>query len=238
MVYSIQGQSTLWCYLPIVSSSLVEILKTEDVSVRVTEKHEDDFGCHTSFFWISFLSLSLSLSVTFYRKSAVRNIVSTLRQSCFVQGYSVSCNTEKCIDVKVCCKTCDDKAVAVIIGWCRSKEISTVSLREGQLVKRWIDHFWLILYSADRIIVCWLFSVPATCVSQVILYSADRIIVCWLFNVPATCVSQGRICSDNFRCCHTDIRVADQVFHHPVTVYWHRANQSQHWPCNTRRVAG
>ena len=37
--------------------------------------------------------------------------------------------------------------------------------------------------------------------------------VCWLLNVPATCysVSQGRICSDNFTCCHTDIEVADQT---------------------------
>ena len=27
------------------------------------------------------------------------------------------------------------------------------------------------------------------------------------------CVSQGRICSDNFTCCHTEIEVADQTFH-------------------------
>ena len=27
------------------------------------------------------------------------------------------------------------------------------------------------------------------------------------------CVSQGRICSDNFTCCHTDLEVADQTFH-------------------------
>ena len=26
-------------------------------------------------------------------------------------------------------------------------------------------------------------------------------------------VSQGRICSDNFTCCHTEIEVADQTFH-------------------------
>ena len=26
-------------------------------------------------------------------------------------------------------------------------------------------------------------------------------------------VSQGRICSDNFTCCHTDMEVADQTFH-------------------------
>ena len=30
-------------------------------------------------------------------------------------------------------------------------------------------------------------------------------------------VSQGRICSDNFTCCHTETEVADQT--HPVTVY-------------------
>ena len=36
-----------------------------------------------------------------------------------------------------------------------------------------------------------------------------------LLNVPATCysVSQGRICSDNFTCCHIEIEVADQTFY-------------------------
>ena len=39
--------------------------------------------------------------------------------------------------------------------------------------------------------------------------------VCWLLNVPATgySVPQGRICSDNFTCCHTEIQVADQTFY-------------------------
>ena len=35
-------------------------------------------------------------------------------------------------------------------------------------------------------------------------------------------VSQGRICTDNFTCCHTEIEVADQTFcltQYPVTVY-------------------
>ena len=49
-------------------------------------------------------------------------------------------------------------------------------------------------------------------------------------------VSQGRICSDNFTCCHIEVEVADPTF--PVTVYWHQANQSQHWPNNARRLAG
>ena len=54
------------------------------------------------------------------------------------------------------------------------------------------------------------------------------VVVCCLLNVPATCkclfaacltsqqhasVSQGRICSDNFTCCHTEIEVADQPVH-------------------------
>ena len=26
-------------------------------------------------------------------------------------------------------------------------------------------------------------------------------------------VSQGRICTDNFACCHTEIEVADPIFH-------------------------
>ena len=32
-------------------------------------------------------------------------------------------------------------------------------------------------------------------------------------------VSQGRMCSDNFTCCHTDMEVADQFPSDPVTVY-------------------
>ena len=47
------------------------------------------------------------------------------------------------------------------------------------------------------------------------MYRNGRGIVCWLFNVPATCysVSQGRICEDNFTCCHTEIEVAAQTFY-------------------------
>ena len=37
-------------------------------------------------------------------------------------------------------------------------------------------------------------------------------VVCLRFQQQAS-VSQGRICSDNFTCCHTQIEVADQTFH-------------------------
>ena len=32
-------------------------------------------------------------------------------------------------------------------------------------------------------------------------------------------VSQGRICSDNFTCCHTEIEAADQTFHLTLSQY-------------------
>ena len=32
-------------------------------------------------------------------------------------------------------------------------------------------------------------------------------------------VSQGRICSDSFTCCHTEIDVADQAFHLTQSLY-------------------
>ena len=51
-------------------------------------------------------------------------------------------------------------------------------------------------------------------------------------------VSQGQICSDNFTCCHTDRSCRSNFPSHPVTEYWHWANQSQHWPYNTRYLAG
>ena len=52
-------------------------------------------------------------------------------------------------------------------------------------------------------------------------------------------VAQGRICSDNFTCCHTETEVGDQNFQtDPVTVCRHRANQSQHRRYNARRLAG
>ena len=38
-------------------------------------------------------------------------------------------------------------------------------------------------------------------------------LVACLTSQQHACVSQGRICSDNFTCCHTEIEVADQTFY-------------------------
>ena len=58
-------------------------------------------------------------------------------------------------------------------------------------------------------------------------------------------VSQGRICSDNFTCCHTEIEVADQTFYLTQSQYTDTgptspsadpitpgAWQSSHWSAN------
>ena len=37
---------------------------------------------------------------------------------------------------------------------------------------------------------------------------------------------------------YRDINCRSNFLPYPVTVYWHRANQSQHWPCNARPLAG
>ena len=42
---------------------------------------------------------------------------------------------------------------------------------------------------------------------------SDLLLVGCLTSQQHASVSQGRICSDNFTCCHTEIEVADPTFH-------------------------
>ena len=65
------------------------------------------------------------------------------------------------------------------------------------------------------------------------------VVVCWLLNVPATweCTSGTDLLRQVFVLPHWDRNCRSNFPSHPVTVYWHRANQSQHWPYNARRLA-
>ena len=48
-------------------------------------------------------------------------------------------------------------------------------------------------------------------------------------------VSQGRICSDNFTCCHTEIEAADQTFYLTQSEYTDTGPTSpsaDHWNAN------
>ena len=64
----------------------------------------------------------------------------------------------------------------------------------------------------ERQFVCCLLNVPATCecISGTDLLS---LFVACLTSRQHASVSQGRICSDNFTCCHTEIEAADPTFH-------------------------
>ena len=66
------------------------------------------------------------------------------------------------------------------------------------------------------------------------------IVVCWLLNVPATCecISGTDLLRQFYVLPHWDRSCRSNFPSHPVTVYWHRANQSQWWPYNARRLAG
>ena len=77
----------------------------------------------------------------------------------------------------------------------------------------------------------------------------SAVIVCWLVGCLTSqqhaSVSQGRICSDNFTCCHTEIQVANQTFHLTQSQYTDTgptspstdsftpgARQDSHWSAN------
>ena len=62
----------------------------------------------------------------------------------------------------------------------------------------------------------------------------------WLLNVPATCecISGTDLLRQFYVLPHWDRSCRPNFPSHPVTVYWHQANQSQHWPYIARRLAG
>ena len=59
-----------------------------------------------------------------------------------------------------------------------------------------------------------------------------RLFVGCLTSQQQASVSQGRICSDKFTCCHTEIEVADQTF------YLTQSQYTDTGPTSPRRLAG
>ena len=65
-------------------------------------------------------------------------------------------------------------------------------------------------------------------------------LVGWLLNVPATCecISGTDLLGQLYVLPHWDRTCRQNFLPHPITVCWHRAEQSQHWPYNAKRLAG
>ena len=95
--------------------------------------------------------------------------------------------------------------------------------------------YWLIQWD-------WQVDVLMTSLSCSIdfLKSGWRVRVCWLLSIPATCecISGTDLLRQFYVLPHCDRSCRSNYPSHPVTVYWHRADQSQHWPYNARRLAG
>ena len=68
----------------------------------------------------------------------------------------------------------------------------------------------------------------------------EVVVVCWLLKVSATCecISGMDLLVQFDVLPHWDRSCRANFPSHPVSVYWHWANQSQHWPYNARRLAG
>ena len=74
--------------------------------------------------------------------------------------------------------------------------------------------------------------------SHFISNSLLRLVSCWLFNVPATreCISGMDLLRQFYVLPHWGTSCRSNFPSQPVTVYWHRADQSHHWPYNARRL--
>ena len=75
------------------------------------------------------------------------------------------------------------------------------------------DMVFIVVIAAAVVVVAVAAGVVASCGG----YGSDGDSVCWLVacltSQQHASVSQGRICSDNFTCCHTEIEVADPTFY-------------------------
>ena len=97
--------------------------------------------------------------------------------------------------------------------------------------------------------VCWSLNVPATCLCISFFLSLLYLFVCLLVGCLTSqqhaSVSQGRICSDNFTCCHTEVEAADPTFYLTQSQYTDTGStspsadpispgawQSSHWSAN------
>ena len=75
---------------------------------------------------------------------------------------------------------------------------------------------------------------------QMVVINWKFCFVCWLLIVPATCecISGTDLHRQFYVLPHWDRSCKSNFPSHPVTVYLHRADQSQCWPYNARRLAG
>ena len=120
--------------------------------------------------------------------------------------------------------------VSIYCDWVRLNVWSATSVSMWQHVKKLSEQIrrW------DTLACCWDVKQPTN------KQTWTQLFACWLLNVPATgeCISGTDLLRQFCVLPHWDRSCRSNVLPHPVTVYWHRADQSQCWPYNARRLAG
>ena len=108
----------------------------------------------------------------------------------------------------------------LITGTCRDRKTAGRRSSLGSTVPAWLLEWPLAKGCVAAGVVC--------------------LLVGWLLNVPATCkcISGTDLLRQFYVLPHWDRSCRSNVLPHPVTVYWHRTDQSQGWPYNARRLVG
>ena len=114
--------------------------------------------------------------------------------------------------------------ITVPVGWALVTNYRQKWVKGGRGSWQWTT---LLLVRSYKILS--LFEIMlATCVHG----NEQRLLVGWLLNVPATCecISGTDLLRQFYVLPHWDGSCRSNFPSHPVTVYWHRADQSQRWP--------
>ena len=115
--------------------------------------------------------------------------------------------------------------VLVTPGWARCWRTPLshiISSRQGMVAEHLMQRVCKVRVVAQPL--------PATSGRWSTLLQLHSCIVCWLLNVPATCkcISGTGLLRQLYVLPHWDRSCRPNFLPHPVTVYWHRADQSQH----------
>ena len=134
--------------------------------------------------------------------------------------------------------------VAVLTGTRRYSHFSEWLAQCQCTVTEWVSKFNLQLLSCGRTPHYQSRSDPEAHIAQrqsIVQPTLHQyLFVCWMLIVPATCecISGTDLLRQFYVLPHWDRSCRSNFPSHPVTVYWHRADQSQCWPYNARRLAG
>ena len=145
----------------------------------------------------------------------------------------VCARTHKCICLCVCVRVC-----VCVCMWARTSVCKCVYTR----VSVFVEENGACRRNASSALFLWLEIKVWFPWSLMAYFSLKQmgLFVVWLLNVPATCecISGTDLHRQFYVLPHWDRSCRSNFPSHLVTVYWHRADQSQCWPYNAMRLAG